>query len=93
MIGRRGFFKLLAGAAVGAMITLPAPAAPVNLSVPMTWTPVAASQADKIAMIKAMLDRAIQAHDDLLEQAIFNEASNDIRGLPSWFEGTDSTAA
>jgi hypothetical protein len=95
-MNRRGFLSLLAKgmAALAVAPLIPTIAEPVNLSVPMTWIPASANISDpKFAMIKALLDNAIRTHDDLLEQAIFSEASNDIRGLQSGFEGTYHAAS
>jgi hypothetical protein len=80
-MNRRGFFSLLVKGAAGLALAplVPAMVEPVNLLVPMTWEP--SYNKSQVDMIKAMLANAIQAHDDMIERAIFSEASHDIRGL------------
>lgn len=59
MIGRRGFLKLLAVAAV------------VPLLPPIQLTPVT-TDADKIALVQRLLQQGLDEHDRLLEQALFS---------------------
>lgn len=58
---------------------------PAQLSVPITW-----SKADeaknpttnqKVALVKSLLENAINSHDDLIEEAIFASATDGFTGL------------
>lgn len=58
---------------------------PGELSVPMVWSKgdeaKNASENQKVALVKSILENGIASHDDLIEEAIFSTSTNGFLGL------------
>lgn len=60
---------------------------PAELSVPIVWSKrdevENPSENQKIALVKQLLENAINSHDDILEQAFFSTSTNGFLGIPT----------
>lgn len=77
---RRGFLKFLLAAPLAAAVGLRAE--PQQLSVPIQWSSVPCSDADKIALVEKLLADAMKAHDDMIEQALFSSGGFPCSTVP-----------
>lgn len=82
MLSRRKFIGLL-GAALAVAPSLSFPAR--QLVVPMDWN----RPQSKLDLIKALLARGIESHDQLIEEAIFNSCHHTLIA----FDGTTHHSA
>lgn len=70
---------------------------PAELSVPIVWSKrdeaLNASENQKVALVKNLLENAINSHDDMIEQYLFATSTNGFLGLlthiPTNGQGTD----
>lgn len=60
---------------------------PAEVTVPVTWSKkddaMNPTKTQKISFVKALLENAIESHDDILEQQIFVTSTNGFLGIPT----------
>lgn len=69
--------------------------ATAQLQVPIVWSKKDeaenSSPNQKVALVKSLLDNAINSHDDAIENALFDASTNGFVGLPGLLNETDGT--